>query len=69
MADIFDEVGKTIGSIIAIALFFWFLPAEFLPLLGVGGNEMWSTTIFSYGSYILGILLLIIAVILHLFRR
>jgi len=64
MGDISDEVGKTIGLIIAIAfVFFWILPAQLLPLLEVGGSEMWSITIFSYGSYILGVLLIIVVIL------
>ena len=53
--------------IFIVVVFFWFLPAELLLTLSeVGGSEMWSPTIFSCFSYILGILL-IIGIILHNF--
>lgn len=62
MPDGFEEVGPAVGLIIFIVVvFFWLLPVELLPiLLEMGGSEIISP-IF---SYIAGVLLLTVAVIL-----
>jgi uncharacterized membrane protein len=60
MADILDEGIRLAVTIIIIAvLFFWLLPVELLPILSeISGSEI--SPIF---SYIVGVLLIIVAIL------